>query len=156
ASIEGRQGTEHEGTLTLPFSAVSENYFKMLGLRLRSGRLFDSTDNSTSLNVAIVDDELAARYWPDQNVIGKRVQLNASDNATWLTIVGVVSAVTGGRPYNKEDIGALYRPLRQAVPSEFHVLVKLPNTAADSRVMLRAAAFSVDRDLPLSNLQTLD
>ena len=156
ASIEGRQGSEHQGTLTLPFAAVSDNYFKMLGLRLRSGRFFDSTDNSASLNVAIVDDDLAARYWPDQTVVGKRVQLNTSDHAAWVTIVGVVSAVTGGRPYNKEDIGALYRPLRQAVPSEFHVLVKLPNTAADSRVTLRAAAFAVDRDLPLHNLQSLD
>ncbi len=156
ASIEGRQGAEHEGTLTLPFTAVSDNYFKMLGLRLRSGRLFDSTDNSTSLNVAIVDDELVARYWPDQNVVGKRVQLNAPDNTTRVTIVGVVSSVTGGRPYNKDDIGALYRPLRQALPPEFHLLAKLPVIAADSPATVRAAAFAVDRDLPLNNLQTLD
>jgi len=153
AAIESREGAAHEGALTLPFSAVSDNYFNMLGIRLRSGRLFDSTDSDTSLNVAIVDDELAARYWPDQNVLGKRVQL---DNGPWLTIVGVVSAVTGGRPYSKDDIGALYRPLRQAAPPAFHLLVKLPKGAGDSRVTLRAAAFAVDRDLPLHNLQTLD
>jgi putative ABC transport system permease protein len=156
AAIETRQGAEQEGMLTLPYAAVSENYFDMLGLSLHSGRLFDSTDNSASLKVAIVDDEVAARYWPNENVVGKRVQLNPSDNGPWLTIVGVVSAVTGGEPYAKEDIGALYQPLRQAVPSAFHVLAKLPNTAADSRVTLRAAAFAVDRDLPLRNLQTLD
>jgi hypothetical protein len=127
----------------------------MLGLSLRSGRLFDSTDNSSSLNAAIVDEELAARYWPDQNVIGKRVQLTPTENGPWLTIVGVVSAVTGGRPYNKDDIGALYRPLRQAAPAEFHPLVKLP-AGGDSRAALRAAAFAVDRDLPLHNLQTLE
>jgi putative ABC transport system permease protein len=156
AAIEGQQGTNRQGALTVPFAAVSENYFRMIGVNLRSGRLFDSTDNSSSLNVALVDEELAARYWPKENPIGKRVQLTPTENGPWLTIVGVVSSVTGGRPYNKDDIGALYRPLRQAAPSEFHLLAKLPAIAADSRVKLRAAAFAVDRDLPLRNLQTLE
>jgi predicted permease len=156
AAIETRQGTDNQGMLKLPLAVVSDNYFKLLGLRLRSGRLFDSTDNSGSLNVAIVDEELAGRYWPDQDVVGKRIQLNPSDNGSWLTIVGVVSAVAGGRPYRKEDIGVIYQPLRQAVPSQFQLLAKLPNTATNSRVALRAAAFAVDRDLPLNNLQTLD
>ena len=155
ASIETRQGTENRGTLSLPFAEVSDNYFRLLGLRLRSGRLFDSTDNSASLNVAVVDEQMVARYWPDQDALGKRVQLNPSNNGPWLTIVGVVSAVAG-RPYRTEDIGIIYRPLRQALPSGFQLLVKLPYTATDSRVALRAAAFAVDRDLPLHNLQMLD
>ncbi len=156
ALIEGRQGAQKQGSFTLPTSAVSDNYFEMLGVTLRSGRLFDGTDNSTSLNVAVVDEALATRYWPDQNVVGKRVQLNPSDDGPWLTIVGVVSSVTGGRPYNKDDVGALYRPFLQVIPAEFHMLSKLPNVTSDSRVALRAAAFAVDRDLPLRNLQTLD
>ena len=156
AAIEGQQGTNKQGTLTVPFSAVTENYFGMLGISLRSGRLFDSTDNGSSLNVALVDEDLAARYWPNESPIGKRVQLTPADNGPWLTIIGVVSSVTGGRPYNKDDIGALYRPLRQAAPAEFHLLARLPRITPDSRVQLRAAAFGVDRDLPLRNLQTLD
>jgi putative ABC transport system permease protein len=154
ASIETRQGTENQGTLTLPLTVVSDNYFKLLGMSLRSGRLFDSTDNSGSLNVAIVDEKMAARYWPDQNVLGKRVRLNPSDNGPWLTIVGVVSAVAG--ELYRPNVGIIYRPLSQALPSEFQLLAKLPTTGNDSRVALRAAAFAVDRDLPLRNLQTLD
>lgn len=156
AAIETRQGNEKEGALTLPVSAVSENYFSLLGLTLRSGRFFDNTDNSESLPVAIVDEHLAARFWPDQDVVGKRVQLNPSDNGRWLTIVGVVSAVAS-RPYERDDVGVLYQPLRQTVPAAFQLLVKLPNEAtADARAALRAAAFGIDRDLPLHNLQTLE
>jgi hypothetical protein len=133
---------------------VSENYFELLGLRLRSGRLFERTDNDASLAVAVVDEKTAARYWPGQNVLGKRVRFNPSEKGPWLTIVGVVSAV-GTTPYAKDRIGVVYQPSRQAPPSSFHLLAKLPNTA-DQRSALRAAAYAVDRDLPLNNLQTLD
>lgn len=154
ASIETRQGTDNQGALKLPLAIVSDNYFKLLGLSLRSGRLFDGTDHRASLDVGIVDEKMATRYWPGQEVLGKRVQLYPSDNGPWLTIVGVVSGVAGApmRP----DVGIIYRPLRQAVPPEFQLLVKLPNTHTDSRAALRAAAFAVDRDLPLRNLQMLE
>ncbi|MEO8034077.1 MAG: FtsX-like permease family protein, partial [Acidobacteriota bacterium] len=154
ALIETQQGTDSRGILTLPLTVVSDDYFKVLGLGLRSGRLFDSTDNSASLNVAIVDENMAARYWPDHDVLSQRVRLNPKEDGPWLTIIGVVAAVTDG-PY-RANMGVLYRPLRQAVPSEFRLFARLPNTATDSRDALRAAAFAVDRDLPLHNLQTLD
>jgi hypothetical protein len=153
AAVETRQGTANQGTLTLPATVVSEDYFKLLGISLRSGRLFDSTDNASSLNVAVIDENMIARYWPGQNVIGQRVRLNPSENGPWLTIVGVVSAVTNG-PF-RPQVGVLYRPLRQAVPQEFRLMVK-SQQPGDVRDALRAAAFSVDRDLPLRNLQTLD
>lgn len=155
AAIETRQGAQNQGAFTLPATVVSDDYFALLGIRLRAGRLFDSTDRADSLPVAIVDEKMAARYWPEQNPIGKRVQLNPSDSGSWLTIVGVVSAVRGA-PYRPDaDLGAIYQPLRQAVPASFQVLVRLPDGAADSRVALRAAAYGVDRDLPLHNLQWL-
>jgi hypothetical protein len=154
ASIETRQGADRQGLLRLRTTAVSDNYFKMLGMSLRSGRLFDSTDNRDSLPVAIIDEKMAVRYWPDQDVLGKRIQLKVEENGSWLTIVGVVSAV-GGRPYFN-DTGVVYQSLRQAVPSEFRLLVRLPDTAGDSRATLRAAAFGLDRDVPLRNLQMFD
>jgi putative ABC transport system permease protein len=156
AAIETREGAQNEGTLTLPLTVVSDNYFRLLGIALRSGRFFDSTDNSASLKVAIVDEKMAARFWPGENVLGKRIQLNSAEGkGAWLTIVGVVSSVPGS-PYRLDaDLGSIYQPLRQASPSEFHLLVRLPN-AGDSRAALRAAAFAVDRDLPLHNLQALD
>lgn len=152
-SIEGQEGTSDQGTLRLRLAAVSENYFDLLGIQLRSGRLFESTDDGNALAVAIVDERTARRYWPGQDVLGKRVRPNPAENGPWLTIVGVASAVT--RPYER-DIGLVYQPLRQTAPNAFHLLVKLPSTATDVRPALRAAAYAVDRDLPLHNLQMLD
>ncbi|HJQ39684.1 MAG TPA: ABC transporter permease [Thermoanaerobaculia bacterium] len=151
AAIETR---EDQSALTLPVTVVSEDYFRAMGVRLRSGRLFDSTDHSATLPVAVVDENMAARYWPNQDAIGKRVRLN--DSNVWLTIVGVVANVRSG-PYRPEaEIGTLYQSMRQATPQAFHILVKLPKDGVDSRPALRAAAFGVDRDLPLHNLQRFD
>lgn len=156
AAIEDSQlGAQKKGALMLPVAVVSDNYFQLLGLKLRSGRLFDSTDNDGTLDVAVLDEKLAERYWPGQDVLGKRVRLNPADDGPWLTVVGVVSAV-GSTPYARDRVGVVYRPLRQAAPPQFHLLARLPNASADNRVALRAAAFSVDRDLPINNLQTLD
>lgn len=155
-SIETRQGAHKQGTLMLPLTVASDNYFRMMGVRLRSGRFFDSTDNEASLAVAVVDEKMAARFWPGESPLGKRIRLTSTDDGAWMTIIGVVSSVPGA-PYRLDaDLGSLYRPLRQAAPESFHVLVKLPNTGTDARAALRAAAFAVERDLPLHNLQHLD
>lgn len=155
ARIETQQGAEKQGSFTLPLAIVSESYFDVVGLKLRYGRLFDSTDNANSLDVAVIDEQLAERYWPDENALGKRVQLNPGENGKWLTVAGVVSGVAG-RPYRHDEIGVIYQPLRQAIPPQFHLVLKVPDTATDIRRSLRAAAYSVDRDLPLHNPQTLD
>jgi predicted permease len=156
ATIESRQGADKQGALKLPLTIVSENYFELLGVRLLSGRLFDSTDNDASLPVAIVDENMAARFWPDGDVLGKRVRIHTNEDAPWLTIVGVVSAVPGA-PYRPDaDLGSMYQPLRQAIPQAFQVLVRLPDANPARRDAIRAAAFAVDRDLPLHNLQMFD
>jgi len=154
-SIEHAEGMSRQGKLMLPLTTVSDNYFDLLGIRLRSGRLFDGTDNSTTLGVAIVDENVASHYWPHQHALGKRIKVNSGGNEAWLTIVGVVSHVRG-RPNSDAAVSYVYRPLRQVAPEAFRVLVKLPITATDSRGVLRAAAYAADRDLPLRNLQMFD
>jgi predicted permease len=153
-AIDGQEGSTNRGAYTMPLVAVSETYFHVLGLGLLGGRLFDANDDGATLNVAIVDDEAAQHYWPNQAVVGKRLQLSPADHGPWLTIVGVVSSVPG-RPFGR-DVGTVYRPLRQATPAAFHLAVKMPDAASDRRGALRAAAYAVDRDLPLNNLQLLE
>ncbi|MEO7323235.1 MAG: ABC transporter permease [Dokdonella sp.] len=152
--IENREVATNEGTLTLPVTAVSDNYFDVLGITSRTGRLFDSTDSATSLNVAVVDERTAKQYWADQDPLGKRIQVDPAHNGPWLTIVGVVSHVAG-QPYSG-DTGVIYRSTRQASPASFHVIVKAPAAANNVASSIREAAFTIDRDLPLHNLQKLD
>jgi len=152
-SIDGRSAAGGSGTLELPVAAVSDSYFPLLGIQLRSGRFFEATDDAQSQSVALIDESLAAQYWPGQSPLGKRIQLNPKENGPWLTVIGVTAHV-GAAPYSP-DSGIVYRPLRQAIPDAFHVLVKLPIGAVDTGQLLRQAAYTVDPDLPLLNPQRL-
>src|SRR5262249_19393774 len=77
------------------------------------GRDFQETDTANSLPVAIIDEPLARRYWPDGNALGKR--LETTGNQQWMTIVGVVGGV-----HNESLAEAkqphIYMPMTQTRP----------------------------------------
>jgi putative ABC transport system permease protein len=154
AAILGDRADDSQGgTMTIPVTTVSENYFDILGVKLVRGRTFAMTDDATSINVALVDTRAAEAYWPGGNPIGQRIRLNPNENGPWLEIIGVVSHVSGPYPTTP---GLVYRPLRQVMPEAFQVIVKLPTGMQSAREEIQAAAFSADPDLPLHNLQMLD
>ena len=69
------------------WAAVGGHYFEAMGIPLLAGRFFDSGDVADSPVVAIVNETMAERYWPDQNPVGQK--LTVCDNC-WVTVVGVV------------------------------------------------------------------
>jgi predicted permease len=153
AILEDRSDDARDGTMKMPVTTVSENYFNLLGIKVERGRLFGSTDDTDSANVAVIDKRAADEYWPGKNPIGQRIRLDPNANGPWVEIVGVVSSVSG--PYPSTP-GVVYRPLRQVVPGAFQVLVKLPTGTSAGREDIQSAAYAVDPDLPLHNLQRLD
>jgi predicted permease len=72
------------------YSRVSPGYFHTMGIPVRQGRDFGMQDRRGSLPVAIINEEMAQRYWPGENPLGKRL---IADGAAWLTVVGVVGNV---------------------------------------------------------------
>jgi putative ABC transport system permease protein len=81
--IEGRPS--RDSTDSAQIRPVSPGYFGALGIPLKSGRDFDERDNEKAPGVAIVNELLARRYWPDENPLGKKIRYYQD----WLTIIGV-------------------------------------------------------------------
>ncbi len=77
------------------YRTVSDGYFEAMGIPLIAGRTFEERDRPGSVPVAVIDSELAQRYWPDSNPIGRRVQYIGMDlhGEEWMEIVGVVGPV---------------------------------------------------------------
>lgn len=90
--IEGRpvaQETERHGRNT-----VSDNYFRVIGIPLRQGRLFTAEDRPGGPVVAVINETTARRYWPNENPLGKRFKeaLPGADSP-WMIVVGVVGDI---------------------------------------------------------------
>jgi hypothetical protein len=76
------------------YTLAGGDYFKLMGIPLVSGRLFERTDHALGSSSALVSRLAAQRFWPNEDPIGKRFRFGAdSATASWLTVVGVVGDV---------------------------------------------------------------
>lgn len=132
---------------------VSPGYVERLRIPLKRGRTFADTDHARSIPVAMIDETLAAQYWPNEDPIGKRIQpYDPDDKAPWVTIIGVVGHVLQSDLAMDSGRGMVYYSAFQyplAIP--FSTVV----TAASADAV-RAAVAAVDPEQPLFDVQSLD
>ena len=134
---------------------ASSGYFQAMNTPLLRGRYFTDGDREGTERVAIVDERLAARFWPNENPIGQRIQRGSPDV---YTIVGVVRDMRFENLTGQSDaIGAAYFPHAQAPPSGRlrWIAVKSAAESGELTRAIRSVLVSIDPDLPLSDVQTM-
>lgn len=135
--------------------SVTPGYFEAMSTPLVRGRYFAESDQEHTLRVAIVDERLATRFWPNADPIGKGLRRGDSEQ---YTVVGVVRDVRfESLAVQTESVGAAYFPHTQA-PALGRLRWIAVKTTAESSVVVRAlrSALSViDPELPLSDIQTM-
>jgi macrolide transport system ATP-binding/permease protein len=130
--IEGQQQARKSETLSTVTNTVDVDYFKTVRIPLLQGRTFADSDQDGSLPVAIINEDLARRYWPDGNALGRAFRLVGDTVAR--QIVGVV------KTSNYTTIGeapqpCIYLPLRQNPGGNLSLYVR---TAGDPSQVLEA------------------
>jgi len=136
---------------------TSAGYFETLGISLKKGRTFDEHDGRPGSDpIVIVNETLAARTWPGQDPVGKRIKLgDASSKRPWMTVVGVVGDVRQ-RSLDAPIRAGMYVPHAQLPPRGFTVVARTavaPLTLVDP---VRRTIHDLDRNLPISNVFTMD
>ena len=145
-----------EDAVAVNWRLVSPSFFDAIGIRVLEGRAFDAHDIENSEPVVVIDSRLAARFWPKEDAIGKRVKRGGTDSANpWMRVVGVVSAIEDAGDYTE----TWYLPYLQypavASTDSLHVMIRVNNT--DSMfASVRRAVGEVDPALPIINLRTMD
>ncbi len=131
-------------------------YFETLRVPLRAGRVFTTRDDDRATKVAVINAAMAKRYWPDGDPIGARVTLgDPSDSSSWRTIVGVVGDVRQNA-LSDEPYPQLFLPLAQTPQRAMLLLARTSGNPSALAAPIRQAVSAGDRDLPVSDIRTLD
>jgi predicted permease len=132
--LEGQPKPAHENDMNWAIDYIVEpDYLKAMGIPLLRGRFFTAQDNQHSPLVVVIDDVFAQKYFPNQNPIGKRINLNVSSQLA--EIVGVVGHVKqwGLASDDQQSLRSnLYIPCMQ-MPNDFIAM-----TPSGSTVIVRA------------------
>jgi len=142
------------------FTPVCGDLLQALGVPLRRGRYFNDGDRKDTLPVVIVSENLARRYWPGQDPIGKRLKYGTgSEKRQWATIVGVV-ADAKSTSMEGEPMPHSYQPVDQLEDgySTVGALTFMVRTDGDPAAVASAArsvVASLDPALPLSAVRTM-
>ena len=105
--VEGQPA--HDGAdYSAQIRPVSPDYFPALGIPLKQGREFSENDSETAPGVAIVNEELTKRFWPNESPIGRRIRYGKD----WLSIVGVCGNIKHAKLDAASDM-EIYVPFPQ-------------------------------------------
>jgi predicted permease len=171
-----RPATPAEGLSFTPlWNSVGADYFATVGLPLLRGRVFTASEATQPGGpaVAIIDDVLAKKLWPEGDALGQRIQFpirmdapssSADDSGEIrrgesIEIIGVVPA-TKNRVFEKQPQGAIYLPFARGFQGNVFFFVKFASLPASGESatadLLRRTVRIVDPMLPILELRTFE
>jgi putative ABC transport system permease protein len=161
-NITGRPPKGPHDFTAAGYRTVTANYFETLAVPLLQGRLFTPGDQEKSPAVVVVNSTMARTYFPNDNPLGKRIQLGATPEAEkevpTMEIVGVVGDVLQGLDLGPQ--AEMFLPFKQAdaLLPVFQMSVVLRTTAdpALETSALRSALAEIDPNQPLVNVRTME
>jgi predicted permease len=179
---DAKPATAAEGlAFDVPWNSVGVDYFSTVGLPVIRGRAFTEAEaTQPGPKVAIIDEVLAKKLWPDGDALGQRIQYvsanapSAQDGGgghfgrsadvseeekqgEMIEVVGIVPA-TRHALFEKEASGGIYLPFARGFQSDVSFFVRFrslaPGNEAVTADLLRRAVRDVDPSIPILSLRT--
>jgi len=161
-SVADREFTDRANRRRAFFKIVSPSYFDALGIKLLAGRVLSDTDMAGAPPVALINETLAKREFPDENPIGRRLVVREivpgktefGQEIAW-EIVGVIAGekITG---LGDEISAGMYVSNRQSPTYSISLIVRAGVPPQSLQRAIRSAVESVNRDQALSDVRTLE
>lgn len=136
--------------------SVSPGFFATMRIPLLRGRDFNETDSSAGPEVAIINRQMAERFFADDDPIGRRIKLGAPQGpAKWSTIVGVVGNIPHRRLGSQAEPD-WYIPQSQTPSRKLSVFVRSQNNPSSLTATISAAISAIDPGQPIVNVRTME
>jgi putative ABC transport system permease protein len=136
------------------FRRAMHNYFEAMGIPIRRGRNFDPNDGPTAPAVAVVNETMARKLFPNMDPIGQHVRTGPGATGPWTTIVGVIGDVRHGG-LEEEPQPEMYISYLQGPPVSPFIVVRTTGDPALMAETVRAEARRIDKNLPLWDVRTM-
>lgn len=152
-TVAGRAPSRPDERLICNFQVSSEDYFRALDIPLEAGRPFTAADRSSSAPVAMVNEALARRYFPDTPAVGQ--QIKTAFDGRPREIVGVIREIHD-RGLGVPTVPTVYVPFRQSGTSFGSIAVRSAVPEAQLVGAVRERVRRIDPSIPLSDFEMLD
>jgi putative ABC transport system permease protein len=159
-NITGRPPKTPHDYVAAGYRAVTASYFETLGVPLLQGRVITASDNQKAPSVVVINSTMAHIYFPNENPLGKRLQIGATpDNQIpTMEIVGVVGDVTQGLGLDpKAEMFLPYCQADQLLPVfQMSVVLRTAGDPHQQAAALRSALAEIDPNEPLVKARTME
>jgi putative ABC transport system permease protein len=137
---------------------VTPDYFRMMSIPLRAGRVFSARDDGTGPEVVIVNQEAANRFWPSQDPVGQQihvsVDMTSGERSGQKTIIGIVGNVKYGG-LDADVSPEIYLPYAQHRVDGYTVALRTSGDPLALAPALRREVAALDRELPVADVKPL-
>ncbi|MGB9476364.1 MAG: ADOP family duplicated permease, partial [Candidatus Udaeobacter sp.] len=167
---DAKPATAAEGlAFEVAWNSVGADYFSTVGLPVTRGRGFTEAEaTEPGPKVAIIDEILAKKLWPDGDAVGQRIQYADQKGGTSadsnggekesMEIVGIVPATRHALFETEEPVGGIYLPFARGFQSDISYFVRFrslaPGSEAAAANLLRRTVRDVDPSIPIISLKT--
>ena len=156
--IEGRpEPAPGEQQPIVVTTIISPEYFDTMGIPLLKGRQITEQDTRTGPNVVVISETMARRYWPNEDAVGKRIALGPIKTPRdWFQVVGVVKDIRQyGLTIDPEPRMYFSHKQTDFFPPQ-DLLVRTDVDPASVASTVRNAVWAIDKDQPVSNIETME
>lgn len=152
-AIDGEIPGSKDGYVATSFSIVGHDFLPTMGVSLRRGRGLERSDDERSRKVAVVNETMAAKLWPQKDAVGQRFRFGR--DGEWVEVVGVAS---GGKyvMMAEEPKAYFYLPLAQHYRSPITLMVRTAFEPTALQKPLQDLLRELDPALPVYNVRTMD
>jgi predicted permease len=138
--------------ISVGFNVIGPNFFKTMGTPLLRGREFTEADRKGAPGTVVINETLAARLWPGEDALGRRISLSGSEGP-FLEVVGVArdskyrSLGETPRPY-------VYQPLLQSYDPNMTLVVRTMGEPRAITPVVREQIRALEPNLPIADVKT--
>ena len=150
---EGHRSLEPGELINVDWSIVSADYFQTMKIPILRGRTFTRDEDEQGKPVVLVDENLARRFWPNEDAVGKHLKY---DSPVWHEIIGVVPEV---RAYGSQTtpLIKMYTPLGRAPQRNSTLSIRYSNVDPEAlTAAVTRAVQTLDKDVPIAEVATFE